>query len=142
MPIVMRLDRILADRKMKSNELAAMIGTSVVNLSNIKTGKIKGIRFSTLEAICEALDCKPGDLIDYVPQEEYDAMMTRTAARRRKSADAQVPQSMQLGLAASEASNQGSSDVATSLQTLSNLAMQALPNQAIPNLGLAGTAQL
>ena len=132
MPIVMRLDRILADRKMKSNELAAMIGTSVVNLSNIKTGKIKGIRFSTLEAICEALACQPGDLIDYVPQEEYDAMMARTAARRRKTS-----QSAQQDLAASEASHQGSPGVATNLQTLSDLAMQT-----VPTLGLSGAAQL
>lgn len=74
MPIVMRLDRVMAERKMRSNELAALIGTSTVNLSNIKTGKVRGIRFSTLEAICEALDCQPGDLLEYVTQEEYEAL--------------------------------------------------------------------
>lgn len=70
MPIVMRLDRMMAERKVSSNELAKKIGISPVNLSRIKTGKIKGIRFSTLEALCQALRCKPGDLIDYLSEEE------------------------------------------------------------------------
>lgn len=55
MPIVMRLDRVMAERKISSTELAALIGTSTVNLSNIKNGKIRGVRFSTLEAMCEVL---------------------------------------------------------------------------------------
>lgn len=63
----MRLDRVMAARGISSIELARRIGTSTVNLSNIKTGKIRGVRFSTLEALCKALDCTPGDLIDYVP---------------------------------------------------------------------------
>lgn len=68
--IVMRLDRMLADRKVSSKELAESIGISPVNLSRIKTGKISAIRFSTLEAMCEALACQPGDLLEYVPDDE------------------------------------------------------------------------
>ena len=73
MPIVMRLDRVMADRKMSSLELAEKIGISPVNLSRIKTGKLKGIRFSTLTAMCEALHCKPGDIIDWMDDDEYIA---------------------------------------------------------------------
>lgn len=65
MAIILRLDRMLADRKMQLNEIASRIGISVVNLSNIKTGKIKAIRFSTLNAICRELDCQPGDILEY-----------------------------------------------------------------------------
>jgi len=64
--IVIRLDRILVERKMKLNELAEKIGISNVNLSNLKTGKVKAIRFSTLEAICKTLNCQPGDILEYV----------------------------------------------------------------------------
>lgn len=71
MPIVMRLDRVMADRKMSSLELAEKVGISPVNISRIKTGRLKGIRFSTLEAMCEALHCKPGDIIDWMDDEEY-----------------------------------------------------------------------
>jgi putative transcriptional regulator len=66
MAIIIRLDRVLADKKMKLNELAGLINLSPVNLSNIKTGKIKAIRFSTLNAICKQLECQPGDIIEYV----------------------------------------------------------------------------
>lgn len=66
----MRLDRVMAERKISSTELAQRVGTSAVNLSNIKNGHIRGMRFSTLEALCEVLRCKPGDLIDYLPPEE------------------------------------------------------------------------
>jgi len=69
MPIITRLDRMLADRKMPLNELAEKVGISVVNLSNLKTGKVKAIRFSTLEAICQALACQPGDILEYQPEE-------------------------------------------------------------------------
>lgn len=69
MGIVIRLDRVLADRKMKLNDLAKEIGISNVNLSNIKTGKIRAIRFSTLEEICRVLECQPGDIIEYVNDE-------------------------------------------------------------------------
>lgn len=65
MGIIIRLDRVMADRKMSLNELAEKVGISNVNLSNFKTGKIKAIRFSTLEKICEVLECQPGDLIEY-----------------------------------------------------------------------------
>jgi putative transcriptional regulator len=64
--IVIRLDRILVERKMKLSELAERIGISNVNLSNLKTGKVKAIRFSTLEAICKTLNCQPGDILEYV----------------------------------------------------------------------------
>lgn len=63
--IVLRLDRLMADRKISLNELALKVGISNVNLSNIKTGKISAIRFSTLDKICEVLDCQPGDIIEY-----------------------------------------------------------------------------
>ena len=67
MPIILRLDRVMADRKMSLNELAERVGIANVNLSKIKTGKVSAIRFSTLEAICEALDCQPGDILEYAP---------------------------------------------------------------------------
>lgn len=65
MPIIVNLDVMLAKRKMRSNELAEKIGITVANLSILKTGKAKAIRFSTLEAICKALDCQPADLLEY-----------------------------------------------------------------------------
>lgn len=67
--IVLRLDRVLADRKMRSKELAEKIGLTEVNLSRIKRGKISAVRFSTLDAICRELDCQPGDILEYVPDE-------------------------------------------------------------------------
>ena len=69
MPIILRLDRVMADRKMSLNQLAREVGISNVNLSNIKTGKISAIRFSILEAICRVLDCQPGDILEYHPEE-------------------------------------------------------------------------
>lgn len=65
MPIIINLDVMLARRKMRSNELAERIRLTTVNLSILKTGKIKAIRLSTLEAICKALDCQPGDILEY-----------------------------------------------------------------------------
>ena len=65
MSIILRLDRVMADRKMSLNELAEKVGISNVNLSNLKTGKVKAIRFSTLEAICDVLDCQPGDVLEH-----------------------------------------------------------------------------
>lgn len=73
MAIIVRLDRMLADRKMPSNELAEKIGMSTVNLSNLKTGKMKGIRFETMNAICKVLNCQPGDLFEYVEDTEDTA---------------------------------------------------------------------
>ena len=66
MAIILRLDRVMADRKISLNDLAAKVGIANVNLSKIKTGKISAIRFSTLEAICAALDCQPGDILEYM----------------------------------------------------------------------------
>ena len=63
--IVLRLDRVMADRKISLKDLSEMVGVSNINLSKMKTGKISAIRFSTLEAICEALDCQPGDILEY-----------------------------------------------------------------------------
>jgi len=63
--IILRLDRMMADRKISLNELASKVGIANVNLSNIKTGKISAIRFSTLDAICDVLDCQPGDILEY-----------------------------------------------------------------------------
>lgn len=65
MPIVVTLDVMLAKRKMKSKELAAQVGITEQNLSLLKSGKVKGIRFGTLEAICDHLDCQPADLLSY-----------------------------------------------------------------------------
>jgi len=65
MPIIINLDVVLAQRKMKSKELAEIIGITTANLSILKSGKAKAVRFSTLEAICKALDCQPGDLLEY-----------------------------------------------------------------------------
>lgn len=63
--IILRLDRMMADRKISLNELAERVGIANVNLSNIKTGKVSAIRFSTLNAICDVLDCQPGDLLEF-----------------------------------------------------------------------------
>ena len=65
MAIIVRLDRMMADRKISLNDLAEQVGMSNVNLSNLKTGKMKGIRFETLDAICKVLECQPGDLMEY-----------------------------------------------------------------------------
>lgn len=70
MAIILRLDRVMADRKISLNELSEKVGVSNVNLSKIKTGKISAIRFSTLNAICEALDCQPGDILEYQKTDE------------------------------------------------------------------------
>jgi len=67
MAIEIRLDVMLARRKMSLTELAGRIGISVTNLSLLKTGKVNGIRFSTLDAICEALDCQPGEILEHLP---------------------------------------------------------------------------
>ncbi len=67
MPIVVQLDIMLARRKVKSKDLAEHVGITEGNMSLLKQGKVKGIRFETLEAICDFLDCQPGDLLAYVP---------------------------------------------------------------------------
>ena len=65
MPIILRLDRMMADRKMSLNELSERVGVANVNLSKLKNGHVSAIRFSTLEAICDVLDCQPGDILEY-----------------------------------------------------------------------------
>jgi len=71
MPIIVNLDVMLARRKMRSKELAEKVGISEQNLSLLKSGKVKGVRFSTLEAICLHLQCQPGELLEYVvPSDE------------------------------------------------------------------------
>jgi putative transcriptional regulator len=67
MPIITNLDVMMAKRKMSLNELASKVDITLANLSILKTGKAKAIRFTTLEAICKALDCQPGDILEYVP---------------------------------------------------------------------------
>ncbi len=69
MPIIVNLDVMLARRKMRSRELAERIGIAEQNVSLLKSGKVKGMRFDTLEKICEILDCQPGDILEYRPDE-------------------------------------------------------------------------
>mgnify|MGYP003290499852 FL=1 len=70
MPIIVNVDVMLAKRKMSSGELAEKVGITQANLSILKTGKAKAVRFSTLSALCKALDCQPGDILEYQPGEE------------------------------------------------------------------------
>ena len=70
MPIILRLDRVMADRKMSLNELSEKVGVANVNLSKLKNGHVSAIRFSTLEAICDVLNCQPGDILEF--QRETD----------------------------------------------------------------------
>lgn len=70
MSIILRLDRVMADRKISLKELSEQVGVSNVNLSKMKTGKISAIRFSTLDAICKTLQCQPGDILEYQPDPE------------------------------------------------------------------------
>lgn len=72
MPIVITLDGVLASRKLKAKELAAMIGVSETHLSLFRAGKVRGVRFSTLSRLCAALDCQPGDLLAYEAGDEED----------------------------------------------------------------------
>lgn len=78
--IIIRLDRVLADRKMKLNDLAALVGITNVNLSYLKTGKVRAIRFSTLDAICKALKCQPGEILEYAEDENADEDENKPAA--------------------------------------------------------------
>lgn len=70
MPIILRLDRVMADRKMSLNELSEKVGVANVNLSKLKNGHVSAIRFSTLEAICDVLDCQPGDILEFRRDEQ------------------------------------------------------------------------
>ncbi len=80
MTIIVRLDVALARRKMKSKELAAMIGIAEQNLSMLRSGKARAVRFSTLNAICKALDCQPGDILEFLPEDEVLGQKNRGAA--------------------------------------------------------------
>ncbi len=71
--IILHLDRVMLERHMSLNELASQVGITNVNLSKIKNNKVNAIRFSTLEGICRALNCTPGDLLEYVPDESAEA---------------------------------------------------------------------
>ena len=70
MSIILRLDRVMADRKISLNELSEKVGVSNVNLSKLKTGKVSAIRFTTLNAICKSLNCQPGDILEYLPDDD------------------------------------------------------------------------
>ena len=83
MPIIVNLDIMLAKRKVKSKDLAEQIGITEANLSLLKSGKVKGVRFATLEAICRYLDCQPGDLLEF--QEEGDETDRNQQATVNKS---------------------------------------------------------
>ena len=69
MPIIVNLGVVLAKRKMSLSQLSEQVGVTLANLSVLKTNKAKAVRFSTLEAICKALDCQPGDILEYIPEE-------------------------------------------------------------------------
>lgn len=75
MPIVVNLDVMLARRKMSLTELSEQAGLTVANMSILKSGKAKGIRFSTLEEICRILDCQPGDVLEYMTEQNYKKLM-------------------------------------------------------------------
>ena len=75
MPIVVNLDVMLARRKMSLTQLCEQINITIANMSVLKTGKAKAIRFSTLEAICEALECQPGDILEYMTHNDFKKLM-------------------------------------------------------------------
>ena len=81
MPIVVKLDDVLHARRMTLTELADRIGITLANLSILKTGKARAVRFSTLEAICRALQCQPGDLLEYAPSPVEDEATVPATAR-------------------------------------------------------------
>lgn len=80
MPIVLRLDVVMARRKVRSNVLARAVGISETNLSLLKSGKVRGLRFATLDAICRYLKCEPGEILEYVPEESEGEEETRRRA--------------------------------------------------------------
>ena len=75
MPIVVNLDVMLAKRKMSLTELSERVGITIANLSVLKSGKAKAIRFSTLDEICKILNCQPGDLLEYMNEEDYEKLI-------------------------------------------------------------------
>ena len=84
MAIIINIDVMLARRKMSVTELAEKVGITMANISVLKNGKVKAIRLSTMDAVCKALDCQPGDILEYVPDDANDAL--ESGAARRKSA--------------------------------------------------------
>ncbi|MDR6624211.1 helix-turn-helix transcriptional regulator [Caulobacter segnis] len=78
MPIILRLDVMLARRKVRSNALARAIGITDANLSLLKSGKVKGVKFETLAAICDVLNCQPGDILEYLPEQPPDVVGEET----------------------------------------------------------------
>jgi len=83
MGIVVNLDVMLARRKMKLTDLSAAVDISIANLSILKTGRARAIRFSTLESLCRELDCQPGDILEYQPEEEAEPKRPQLRAVRR-----------------------------------------------------------
>lgn len=79
MPIVVNLDVMLARRKMSLTELSERVGITIANLSILKSGKAKAIRFSTLEEICKILDCQPGDILEYMEKKDYERLMRKSS---------------------------------------------------------------
>jgi len=77
MPIVVNLDVMLAKRKMSLTELSERVGITIANLSVLKSGKAKAIRFSTLEEICKILNCQPGDILEYMDEQSYEKLIGR-----------------------------------------------------------------
>lgn len=76
MPIIVNLDVVLAKRKMSLTELSGKVGLTIANMSILKSGKAKAIRFSTLEKICEVLDCQPGDILEYMDDEQHQKLFS------------------------------------------------------------------
>jgi putative transcriptional regulator len=85
MAIAVKLDDLLHDRRMTLTELAERVGITIVNLSILKTGKARAIRFSTLDAICAALSCQPGDILEYLPGEAEDDQFTQDDEWRKQA---------------------------------------------------------
>lgn len=85
MAILVKLDDVLHERRMTLTELSGKVGITLANLSILKTGKARGIRFATLEAICEALDCQPGDLLEFRREEADDEVVRADAGKRERS---------------------------------------------------------
>lgn len=84
MPIIINLDVMLARRKMRSRDLAALIGIAEQNVSLLKSGKVKGVRFDTLEKICAALECQPGDILEYRPDTIEERSVVTLPIRLRR----------------------------------------------------------
>jgi putative transcriptional regulator len=85
MAIAVKLDDLLHDRRMTLTELAERVGITIVNLSILKTGKARAIRFSTLDAICTALSCQPGDILEFLPDATEGEQTSATEARRARA---------------------------------------------------------